>query len=333
MKILFLAHTYFDLYKPILEEMQRQGHSVYMIEDIPLKYDYNSTEISNLRKLVCRLKRTIYRVENNYWNNKIKADSHLSERYDFLFCIQGLSFSPVLYKHLKKKNPDLKSVLYVWDTAKYYNFYRYTDCFDHFYTFDLYDTKTIDGLELLPSYWVPQYSESPNKYLLTMVGSDHDDRLEIISKIIPQLDKYGKPYYIKVVLNPCKIDKQKYPLEYKKAMALQEQKAKMPYTTFEVIPVKNVMKLINSSSCILDTDKPIQTGATQRVIWALAHGKKVLSTNSYLREMPFYDASQIQIIDRENPIIDFSFFDEKGKPNTQYFEQLRIDNWVRKILL
>jgi len=87
-----------------------------------------------------------------------------------------------------------------------------------------------------------------------------------------------------------------------------------------------------NSTCILDTDRPTQTGTTPRVIWALALGKKIVSTNTNLLRLPFYDDKQIKIIDRSNPIIDIDFINEPfEKKNADYLIELRIDNWVKQL--
>lgn len=74
--------------------------------------------------------------------------------------------------------------------------------------------------------------------------------------------------------------------------------------------VEETERIISESSCILDTDRESQTGTTPRVIWALASGKKILSTNKNLIKMPFYNEKQIHIIDRNTPIVDIDFYEK-----------------------
>lgn len=332
MKILFLAHPYFDLHKPILNEMVNQGHEVYMILDKPLDFDPNYRSVTGFKKQIKKIIRRFFQIEKRYWKRLIHSDKRLSEKYDFLFCIQGLSFSPTLYEHLKKLNPGIKSVLYAWDTDRYYDFFRYSSCFDRCYSFDMSDASRIANVELLPSYWVPREVENPQKYFISLIGSDHDDRLEIASKVVSQLNAKNKSYYIKIVLNKLTVNKYLHPKKYEQLKNELQKKDELSYTTKERIPVEEVVNIVNSSTCILDTDMPIQTGATERVIWALAQGKKVISTNSSLKQMPFFDENQIQIIDRKNPVIDFSFLEKETDYNRAFFDQLRIDNWVNIIL-
>ena len=92
-------------------------------------------------------------------------------------------------------------------------------------------------------------------------------------------------------------------------------------------------KIIEASDCVLDTDMQVQAGPTPRLIWALAQGKKVITTNSNIINMPFYDPNRILVIDRKNPIIDIDFL----KNNAPYKHidslfKLRIDNWIKELI-
>ena len=91
---------------------------------------------------------------------------------------------------------------------------------------------------------------------------------------------------------------------------------------------------MKESDVILDTDRATQTGTTPRVIWALALGKRVVSTNSHLKEMPFYDEKCISIIDRDYPKLDVGFISgEKNEAvRNTYIESLRIDIWLDNFL-
>ena len=102
----------------------------------------------------------------------------------------------------------------------------------------------------------------------------------------------------------------------------------------ETIPVDIVNRIILESNCILDTDRECQTGTTPRVIWALALGKKIVSTNLNLKNMPFYNEEQIVFIDRNNPILDIDFVKSRKEVFTinDYILNLRIDNWINNFI-
>lgn len=97
-------------------------------------------------------------------------------------------------------------------------------------------------------------------------------------------------------------------------------------------PIDETNNIIARSECILDTDIDYQAGPTPRLIWALALGKKVVTTNKNIVKIPFYNNKNIFIIDRRNPIINPNFITSKADDMSSVMEKYRIDNWV-KILL
>lgn len=338
MKIFFLASFYFDLYKPILEELRNEGHDVFLVEDVGVKYDYRLRKQNILSKFIGWIYRKIDHTMTKYWEQKILSDTRYSDSYDLLLCINGVSFHESLLSHLRAMNPNIRTVLYVWDSNRYYNYYHHARFFEKVYTFDAYDAATIQGVTLLPSYWVPS-PVRPVKYKVSMVGSDHDDRLSIVSKIYEQLEGAGLPSNLRIVLKePPKPDLWRswfsyFKKRYQRMMAEWEAKKTLPYTTEKKYSIAEIVEMIDESECVLDTDMPIQTGATQRVIWSLAKGKKIISTNYSLKNMPFFRDDQIKFIDRNHPVIDLEFLRSQTVFDVDpYILSLRIDKWVQMLV-
>lgn len=339
MKIFFLTQYCVELYKPVYEELKNQGHEVFLVKDISLPFDYNHRRIGFVKRIILKLIRFLWQTEKGYWKQKIQeTPESYNKYYDLFFCIDGTSFHPYLLHHLKKYNPQIKASLYLWDSNKFYNYFRYNYLYDRVMTFDMDDAENNEGVELLPSFWfeTPKRSE---KYSLSIVGSDHDDRLSIVDKVYKQLVDAKLESSLRIVIFPPKelpdIRRflQYYKKAYQKKCEVFERKKTLPYTTTEPQPMAEVIRIIDESECVLDTDMPIQVGATERVIWALARGKKIVSTNTNLKKMPFYNPEQIRFIDRNNPILDIDFITEKKVfPVSEYLESLRIDKWVHTMI-
>ena len=338
MKIFFLVPYYFDLHKPILNELNRQGHEVFVEQDIQLPLDPNRKSEWRVVRFLKRVIRRVTKLEIRYWDRKIKSVSQYNDHFDLFLCINGCSFHPFLLDNLKKKNPCIKSVLYLWDTNKYYDYFRYNKYYNRVVTFDLDDAESEPYVELMHSYWIPSECKDV-KYCIFSVGSDHDDRIEIYSKIYSQLKglHYSsfiklviqKPQYLPFVIRIMRIGR----YNYKKELSVYEKKKELPFVTEKKFSIESIINYIDESVCILDTDMPIQTGVTQRVIWALARGKKVISTNSNLKRLTFYNGDQIKIIDRKNPIIDIDFINSKEIfPVCEEIQNLRIDKWVYNLI-
>lgn len=340
MKILFLTYFYYDIHVPIVEEMIKQGHEVTIIEDRKIRHDFNSRHQNRLINVAKRIIRYFLQSEKRYWDKQFLLNPVLKSFYDILVCQPGYSFCPYLLKQLRLYNPNIKSCVMIHDSSNYYNYYHYKDYYNRVYTFDYEDAKRISGVSVLGAYWVPTVKQD-TVYDIVFVGSDHDDRYEIISKVYPQLENKGINSFIRVVsLKPVIRQTKRYSLiDYfcrKKQSELigeWQEKIKKPYVTENPIAFEAVTGLINKSNCILETEREGQSGITLRDMWALASGKKILTTNTYLKNVPFYNAEQIMFIDRENPSIDLSFIKErKDFPLSSHILAQRIDNWVKRLL-
>ena len=337
MKIFFLTSHYYDLYKPSFKELKNRGHQVFLKEDKQLPADFNYRNVNWLVKLFCWFYRFGDSYLIRYWKRQIRDNRAYGDAYDIFLCINGVSFHPYLLNHLKKNNPNIRSSLYVWDTSRLYDYFRYKNYFDKVFSFDYEDASRYKDVHFLSSYWT-ESSKKATEYQLSIVGSDHDDRLNIVSQVYKQMKDNDLSAFFKIVLKrPVQPDtwyrKILHNHEYKKALCDWKAKKELPYTTEKIFSVDEVIDIIDRSECILDTEMPIQTGASQRVIWALARGKKVISTNKNLELMPFYNNKQIMFIDRKKPTIDIGFIKNSiTSENNPELLKLRIDNWV-KILI
>lgn len=342
MRILFLAPTYLDLYKPIETEMIRQGHDVVYIEDKQLRTDCYYKGYNRIKKFCFKSFNSILNIYPKYWKCLIESDGRLSKSFDLLFCIQGLSFSPYLTNYLKSVNPSIKSALYIWDTCKHYDFNRNVPYFDKVYTFDFEDAKEYSSMNFLPFYWTCGNAINDVVYDLSIIGTDHDGRFRIINKMLPDIKNNNLSYYIKIKPSDNYYDRgvlsrlyvSMFHSSQKKNIIEQYSVCRNSELYLEKnMPVEEVELVISKSKCILDTDRESQTGTTPRVIWALSQGKGIISTNKHLINMPFYSPDCIRIIDRENPVLDVDFIKKyKLSVPNEYIQSLRIDKWVMRFI-
>lgn len=339
MRILLLAPLYLALYKPLKEEMEHQGHDVFFIEDKRLSTDCYLRNGNVLNNYIKQEYNRIFKVYEKYSDQLFEKYCELNKPFDVFFCIQGCSVCEYLVNRLKKINPSIYSVLYLWDSDRYYNFSRNIPYFDKVYSFDYEFCLSKTKVHFLPFYWQGSDEETIIKYDISCIGTDHDQRFRIIEKILPQIKSASLKYCfrIKPVGLPTGLIYYKMRLLYRKQ--LRQLIIDNKDCSSSEIALKNNMlpkeveKVICESKVILDTDRDVQTGTTPRVIWALAQGKRLISTNSSLKKLPFYNSDQILIIDRYNPILDINFI-----KNNEFFEvhpmikSLRIDLWIKKIL-
>lgn len=344
MKILLLVPKYLDLYKPIIEELKNQGHQTKVIFDKNLFSDpYGRFQKTSKLKQI--IKKIIFvNIVKLYWIKRIREDKELNLSYDILFCINGCSFDNYLLKHLKIINPSIRSIIYLWDTSKYYDYIHNIKYFDKVLSFDIDDCKKYSMI-FLPFYWKPSTCmKSKIVYTMSIVGSNHDGRLEIIEKIAKQLNDSNLNYYFKLYMPLVELKRDEKKL-FKKAIKnkdlptiryykLLTGKTNSEYIVHSIISVDDVQRIMSQSEIILDTDRETQTGTTPRLIWALAMGKKIVTTNENIKIMPFYNPTYISIIDRDNPILDKNFILDNNSQTDQVSSlfNYRIDNWIKFIL-
>lgn len=340
-RILFITPKYLNLYIPIEKELRDQGYEVYTVTSFPpiniIPYFRNTP--NREEKIKC-FEESKYL--DKYWKNFISSNNFMKKPFDILFCINGLFVNDYIISYLESFNPQIKKILYVWDSNRHCDFFRNNKLFSKVFSFDYQDCKEFPDVHFL-SFYYPKELQPNNDcnylYDICCIGKNHDGRLEIAEKIVKQLNIYNCKYLIKIyqpIANKFKytiinILPKRIVKFYKKHNLYG--KLKSPLITHEIIPIEEFNKIIECSRCILDTDRESQTGATPRLIWALAAGKKIITTNNNIAQLPFYNEKQIFIIDRNDPVIDINFIKEDCYfPLNDEIEKLRINNWIKIIL-
>lgn len=348
MNVLFLVPEYQNLYRPIVKELENKGYKVYVIFDKLLKNDpyFNTSKINKYKRKLKNIFISEKNIHDLYWKNYIQNNYIINNySFDIFFCINGYSLSPILINILKEKNKNIKTVLYLWDTNNYYNFNRHLPYFDRAFSFDWLDCKYNNKLTFLPFYWV-EYNNytNENKYIMSIIGTNHDNRFYIVNKIAQVLKQKKLNFYFKlfkrerdytirgkilyIIYTILGLKNKLFDLK------LRFGKIKSELFTTQTIPQEEVVKIMSESEYILDTDRESQTGTTPRLIWALALNKKIITTNTNIKKLPFYDEKQIYIIDRNNPNIDFIFnkINNSDLSRNEYIDHLKIDQWVNNFI-
>lgn len=343
MRILFLVPKYLDLYVPIYKELEKQGHHVEIVFDVPHSIDpfLRCRGYKTITQFVKLCLFMLLKIGKEYWRKRIIDNNILNCRYDLLLCINGCSFDPYLLNHLRIRNENIKSILYLWDTTKYYNYTRNAKYFDKVFSFDWLDCRKFN-LNYLPFYWIDNESDKNDiKYKMSIIGTNHDGRLNIVERIAEQLNELNHKYYFNIYM-PQRTLSVREKFRYWLAILINDETKihqlniikgveKSDFIVHDAIPIYRANEIISQSEIILDTDRETQTGITPRLMWALAKGKKIVTTNKDLVDLSFFDPQTIHIIDRKEPYIDPRFLanETKGKECPKELRQYRIDKWVR----
>lgn len=337
--VLFISPSWMDIYKDVIFELERQGYHVDYIPEEKFRNDSRSRDKKIFLSKKGRLK--FEEFINSYWTTLLQNEKY-DKIYDILFVIDGQSFRPVAVDLLKKRNPAVRCVNYLFDTTSgVYEFNKNFACFDKVFTFDVGESKKF-GIEFLPIYWVPAVGVKEDIDLFGM-GRYSKNRYKLFKEIKNISDMAGLKSILRLhtyVINNLTLYKIKYAIRRLLGIAHgpSPEAYLSEFNTHESISPAEFRQLISRSRCIVDTSAPHQDGLTARFMWALGCEKKIITTNGSVRDYPFFDSNQIFIVDNisdlgnSHSLTDF-LTHKYVMSDHMRFEILnyRIDNWVSTI--
>lgn len=272
-----------------------------------------------------RINRHLFLPFKDIWNpfyqiHKYKFNP--KQKYCIIFLNGSIKqhFSKKYLQNLKRKNPNIKLVMIMYDSysnpaAK--RPIKLIPVFDKVFSFDKEDCEK-NGLEYIYStFSIPDSMILDSKYHSSafFVGYGQG-RLKTLQntfkKISSQIDD------CKFIISGVKEEEKEEikGVEYNKLISYQEE-----------------LKYAYNTDCIVEIIKKGQTGITLRTCEAIAFNKKLLTNNTCLKEMPFYDERYMQVFDDANEI-DLSFLQENIKvkyTKNDYFSPINILKRLKEI--
>lgn len=342
MEILFLAPAYLGLYEPIKNGLIEKGHHVVYVEDklLPFYPYFRRNKMRDFMYNIIHLFRNTNKLYIEYWRHTIEQHAINDYQFDILFCVNGTSLHPFFFNYITTHFPKINKVLYLWDTNEHYDFSRNIPFFDKVFTFDRNDSQKL-GVNYLPFYFpdsIKKYRNNFIRYDAFCIGTLHDNRLTILNNIARQMDDSGLTYMFKVVCqtrkpsmkdlliyylrylfdNESKIEERRYKFGFKSDKLLTSNKFSM----------ENYIKLMSQCKVVIDTDKPSQSGLTPRLVWALALGKRIITSNSHVETDPYCSGGNVIVINRDNPVITKDMFEDTNIVKNPLIKRLELPSWL-----
>ncbi|WP_195927083.1 lipopolysaccharide biosynthesis protein [Turicibacter sanguinis] len=295
--ILFISPIFFDYHEKIIKRLESYGANVDFFDERPSNKSYMKALLRS------KMKEKLDFYIESYYESIFQTIKN--KKYDNLLVIKGEIIPINFIVKFREKYPEAKINLMMYDSIDNYPHIRLkASYFDKCFSFDKNDCDRY-GFSFRPLFFVPEYEENEiqdcPKYDLTFIGTIHSDRLKIIDEINMQLDENLNRYYYFYI--PTKLI---YIIKYFINPLFRKKSIKD--FKFEPLPSKIVAEKIKSSNVIIDIEHPNQTGLTMRTIEMLGAKKKIITTNSTIKEYDFYNPQNVYIIDRENIKIDNDFF-------------------------
>lgn len=314
MQITLISLDNWGLNKHIASTLQKQGHTVHHIDFNVFKYKYPSV----LHKAYNFILKAFFKTNLkhlHYGKEILKKLQEINEVQDVILTIKGDFINPESILEFKKYTK--KSIGFFNDnTYRCPKIKRVLHCFDEVYSFEKDDCTNFD-LKFAPN-WI--YNENVSKSETALEYdvfniSSIDKRLPILVRIAEELK--SKKINFKFII----YDKKHKPTD-----------DTITYIN-KHMPLSEVNDYINRSKVLLDINRIGQIGLTFRVFESLGLEKKLITTNSDIKNYDFYNPNNILIIDEKNPVIPVDFFkNEYEKVPAHIFEKYTLEGWVDSVI-
>lgn len=314
-RILLIGMNFYNYEEKIKEVLEEKGYQTDLISDSP-------KDFTAVKRLVP--KKIAECVLAGYQKNLL---SRLHIRaYTKIIVIVGRALKCFFLKEIReKKRLDTEMVLYLWDdAARVENYTEAAGYYDKIYSFDPSDCVKY-GFRFLPLFYTNEFWPSRCKKKIDIYSalSEHSDRVDIVNKIIEQNPGKRNLYFI--------INQGKFQYFIGKLRGIYKV-SKAVYTPVPILKEQNIAYM-HRSKAVLDIQFSSQTGLTIRTLEALACGVRLLTTNGSVRNYDFYDPANIQILDRDRPVVSWEFLDSDYKmPEHGIYEKYSLAEWTEVLL-
>ena len=322
--VLLLSPNFFEYSDNIKNELIALGANVQRfnerISDKPIMK-------AIIRK---RLHFLIYPLINSYYKKILNEVENIN--FDYIFVINPEVINNKIFSKLCHDNKSVKTILYLWDSINNKpHFKELFSLFDEKWSFDKNDCQKNKNLKFLPLFFDSSYIPvSKNiaqlEYDLCFIGTVHSDRFAIVSSLQSQAKKLGLKVYVFMYL-PSKLM-----FFYKKCLDRGFLNVKYSDLSYKPLTEDQIINILAKSKAVIDINHNLQTGLTSRTFETLASKKKLLTTNLSIVDYDFYDKNNIDIIDRDNPILKSDFLESEHNDNmTPLISNYSINNWIIEI--
>lgn len=245
--------------------------------------------------------------------------------------IKGEAVPAYFLEKVRALNPEIEMIYYNFDPLKEYPvLISNLKYFDKKFTFERNDSIRY-GLSFRPLFYLDEYKSLMSNvydYDIVFIGSAHTDRYivgEQVKSIAEKLKlKYFFYYYAmgKIAFRIRKIvDKELKQFDNKKL-------------SFTKLSHHQIIDYYKRTKSVLDINKPFQEGLTIRTFEVLASGRKLITTNSDIKNYPFYNPNNVLILDRAHIELNQSFFNsEFEKIDDEVLYMMSLDSFIECLFI
>ena len=291
-KVLLFAPKFFDYDNLIKRELEQMGAIVHLYDERP-----NPTSVD---KILIRKARFILKNKiNKYYQDIIRKEEGFEP--DYILFINSEAVGHRELNLFRKKFSNSIFMLYMWDSAKNKKIKQYFGYFDKLYSFDRNDCEKY-GMIFRPLFFIPAFEKqkyvngypsviefdtfekenaSLEYYDISFIGTVHSDRIKIVLKLMEYCNTNDISYYWYLYV-PGKL---LYLIRWLTDPSFRKFDKK--YIHIEPMEKEKLTRVLANSRCVLDINHPKQTGLTMRTIETLGECRKIITTNSEIKNYDF----------------------------------------------
>lgn len=336
--ILLICYPFFGYDEAIKEELYNLGANHVFLK----KAEYFPSSPRDEQFLAPWYKAPLYYIKapnaRTKWTEQLKREIE-GMRFNVLLVIENTCFKKSFIKYLREKNPEIKTIWFLWDTFKTQQRWHrdYIPLFDKVYSFDRDDAKKYN-LKYFPDFYVESNGEEQIKYDICFIGTAHENdtpfRIAQLATIKEQCDGLGLKSFFHLKYDEPKTHHpiKKILKRYRNSQYSQDvnRYRHLNFMQSDTLSLHSVNQVMHNSSIILDLNYTNRQGLTINAITAIASGKKLITTNERIKEEEFYNPNNILVIDSQYPLISEEFICSEYIPINM--QQLRLDNWLKHII-
>lgn len=283
-KILFISAKFYHYGAAVYEKIKSYGAEVtfYYERDISFKHVVVANFFPN----------QLDKRQDDHYQSILKETAH--KHFDYLIVIRAYKMRNWFIEALKKRNPDIYTIMYQWDSLSFWDSdYRYLiPSFDRTLSFDYKDCAVLQ-IPYCPTFHMDEYSsikKCPQVIDFIFCSNYTDEKYAFIKTFLEYANERGYKVHTHLYLSWFKFIKER----------LKKNKINYNHISFKRLKREEYFELFRKSKTIVDFSATVQTGLTMRVIDALGSGKRVLTNNFNAVQEPGFNSRQIVIYDAKN---------------------------------
>lgn len=314
MKILFIGIEYHNYTDAILAEMEHLGAEVTFVDIQPRSLPF---------KALRTLARPLY---EHVVQRHLRAAVSVAESiaYDKVVFLQVHQMALETLEALRRAQPQAEFSLYNWDSIATHDYRAHAPLFDRILTFDRRDAAK-HGYGYLPLFCIRPWQERVERQVSTR-------SVYMVGNVVGLARYHAVEAFREYCLRERVLFRQH--LKISPVVLIQALRAgiRPRGVTLKVISEQKFREIIETSNAAFDFANHAQSGQTMRMMESLCAGKKVVTSNVWVRQEPFFSPDRIHVFDG----LDFSgvaeFLDRPLVDPDAQFPEYHVQMFTRRLI-